>query len=378
MKILQVGKFYFPNAGGIETVVQNLSEGLVALGDQVTVLCSSYKTSSSIESINGVTVVRAPYFGKLFSQPLTPTLPFSIMRLVKQFDLVHFHSPNPLAETSALAIARAVPLVATYHADIVRQRALKPFYKPVLRAFLKRQRRVFVATHSHIENSEFIGDLGEKCSVIPFGISPSKLAPTARSRTLAAELRNRHGRFILFVGRLVEYKGLAHAIEAMAKLATTHPDWKLVIVGDGPLNQALRSQASQLGIQAKVHFEGHVESNEDLNAYYEACEIFLLPSITKAEAFGMVLLEAMSFAKPLVTTQLSSGVREVNQDGVSGIQVPVADAPALGAALAKLCASESLRARLGQGALARYNSNYTADAMVRAYREEYLEILSPK
>ena len=376
MKILQVGKFYFPSPGGIETVVQTLSEGLVRLGDEVSVLCAAETAKRSLETINGVKVIREPYFGSLLSQPLTPTLPLSLRRLVREFDLVNFHSPNPLSEVLGLTMNRSTPSTTTYHADIVRQRLLKPFYRPLLRTFLKRQRRIFVPTRSHIEQSEFIRDLGEHCSVIPFGIEPHRLRATGALKDRAAELRGKYGKFILFVGRLVEYKGLKYAIEAMAKLQHTHADWKLIIVGDGPLKAELSALAVASGIADRVILTGHVSSGDEILSYYEACEVFLLPSITKAEAFGMVLLEAMSFAKPLLTTRICSGVSEVNADGVSGIQVAPADAEALTQALSRLASDKTLRDKLGVGAKQRFDSLYTADAMVRSYRAQYDEVVN--
>ena len=373
MKILQVASYYAPTLGGMETVLQDLSEGLLAAGDQVTVLCASASHRGADEIMCGVRVLRSPSLGKLLSQPLTPLLPSALRRLHRSFDLVHLHMPNPLAEAAVASLPRGVPIVVTYHADVIRQKALKPFYGPVRRAVLERSRRIVVPTENHIRYSEVLPAFADKCTVVPFGIARARYLMTTASRARARELRDRLGRFVLFVGRLVYYKGLPQLIESMRDVDPTLG--RLVIVGDGPLRREVEAKVESLQLQERVTLAGAVPQAE-LNAYLEACQLLVLPSISRSEGFGMTQLEGMLFGKPLVTTRLPSGVQLVNVDGQTGLQVPPLDPRALAGALTRLLSDNALRVSMGAAALERVESRFSLDQMIRGYREAYRQALA--
>jgi rhamnosyl/mannosyltransferase len=261
-------------------------------------------------------------------------------------------------------------VVVTYHADVIRQRALRPLYGPVRRATLARSRRIVVPTENHIKYSEALPAFADRCVVVPFGISRARYRLTAASRARAAELRARHGRFVLFVGRLVYYKGLPQLIESMRGV-----DGQLVIVGDGPLRPEVERMIASLQLGGRVTLTGAVPQPE-LNAHLEACEVLVLPSTSRSEGFGMTQLEGMMFGKPLVTTRLPSGVQLVNEDGRTGIQVPPGDPAALAAALRRLLADSGLRAAMGAAAAARVASLFSLEQMIRGYRDVYRQALS--
>jgi rhamnosyl/mannosyltransferase len=168
---------------------------------------------------------------------------------------------------------------------------------------------------------------------------------------------------LLFVGRLVYYKGLHVLLEAAR-------EWPgmIVIAGDGPLEPTLRAQAAALGLGDRVQFAGRVP-DEELPAYYQACDAFVLPSIARTEAFGVVQVEAMAAGLPVVSTRLPTGVPWVNQDGVSGIVVTPDDASALGEALGRLGRDRDLRERLAAGARQRAEALFSRDRMVRIFRD---------
>jgi glycosyltransferase involved in cell wall biosynthesis len=353
----------------METVLQTLAEGLVARGDDVTVLCSAENARGADEVLAGVRVVRSPSLGKLLSQPMSLGLPVTLAKLAGSFDVVHLHMPNPLAELATLALPRRVPVVVTYHADINRQRALRPLYGPLRRAILARSRRIVVPTENHILFSEVLPRLRDKCVVVPFGIPAARYWLDDAARALADELRRRHGRFVLFVGRLVYYKGLSTLIEAARELEA-----HVVVVGDGPLRAQSQAKVDALGLGARVSLVGALEQAE-LNAYLEACAVLVLPSVSRAEGFGMTLLEGMLFGKPLVTSRLASGVQLVNEDGVTGLQVEPREPRALAAALARLLADDALRASMGAAGRARLEARFSLEQMVSGYRAVYEEAL---
>lgn len=370
MKILQVGKFYPPSPGGMETLIRNLSEGLVAAGDSVTVLCSGNSPRRVEETIGGVRVLRSPYFGKLLSQPLTPTLPAELLRQARGFDVVNVHTPNPLAEAASLALPSSVPLVLSYHSEIVRQRALLPLIAPVLKKVLKRSDRIVVATPRHVSESAFLTGVAEKCEVIPYGLVslPESPQDPATLRRMSA-LQARHGKFVLFVGRLVGYKGVSVLLRAMKSV-----DAKTVIVGDGPLRSELEAEARSLGIQDRVAFEGYVD-DAAIEAYFRACELLVLPSVSVNEAFGIVQVEAMACSKPTVSTLLDSGITEVAENGVTGLQVPPYDPEALAGAIQALLRDGSRLRQMGAAARRRFEERFTREKMVASYRELYARVL---
>lgn len=365
MRVLQIASFYAPTLGGMETVLQDLAEGLAAAGDDVTVLCAARGPVGARETRGGVTIRRSPSLGKWFSQPVTPLLPATLAWLRRSFDVAHLHMPNPLAELSAAVFTFGLPVVVTYHADIIRQRALWPLYGPTRRAILARAKRIVVPTEFHIRYSPVLSPLRDKCAVVPFGISCARYQLDADGAARVAALRARFGTFVLFVGRLVHYKGVAELVEAVRDV-----DAKLVIVGDGPLRPQTERAIDEAGLRERVTLVGSVSQSE-LNAYLEACALLVLPSVSRSENFGMILLEGMLFGKPLVTTRLLSGVADVNVDGETGLVVEPRDSRGLGQALRTLLADDALRARMGAAARARLDARFSLRQMVQGYRDVY-------
>jgi rhamnosyl/mannosyltransferase len=205
-----------------------------------------------------------------------------------------------------------------------------------------------------------------RVAVIPFGIPTERFRRLdTRQRELAARLRaSSAGPRVLFVGRLVYYKGVQVLLEAMAKSGGT-----LILVGEGPLEGELRRQAAALGIASRVVFAGRVE-NDDLPAYYHAADLFVLPSVARTEAFGVVQLEAMAAGVPVISTNLPTGVPWVNQHGDSGLVVEPGDVDGLSRAIQRLGTDKELRARLGAAASARAESFFSRRRMVQLFRDE--------
>jgi rhamnosyl/mannosyltransferase len=367
LRVLQIASFYAPTIGGMETVLRDLSEGLVARGDEVTVLCAAEGPRGARETRGGVTVVRSPSLGKWFSQPVTPLLPATLAWLRGSFDVVHVHMPNPLAELAAAALAGHAPVVVTYHADVIRQRALWPLYVPTRSAILSLARSIVVPTECHVRYSAVLAPLAHKCVVVPFGLSPERYRLDEAGRARVAALRSRYGAFVLFAGRLVHYKGLTELVESVRDV-----DGRLVVVGDGPQRALTESIIDEFHLRARVSLVGAV-SQAELNAYLEACAVLVLPSVSRSENFGMILLEGMLFGKPLVTTRLRSGVEAVNEDGVSGLVVEPRDPRALAGALNVLLADDARRAAMGRAARARLDSHFSLARMIDGYRAVYAE-----
>lgn len=362
MKILQVGKFYAPYKGGIETVVKSLSEGLQGQ-HRVEVIC--FADTSLKELQNGVPIHRTKELFRFASQPIHPLYPLKLIQMSAQADLVHIHSPNPFVE--ALSQFISTPIVVTYHSDVIRQKWALPFYTPFLKRFLARSKRIVVASQQSVDYSPFLGDFKKKVSIIPFGLP--RLLDTDSVKEKTKEFKKTFGDYLLFVGRLVDYKGVEVLLEA-----TKESKVPLVLVGTGPNENKLKEQAQRL--DSPVHFLGNVESQVDLSALMHASRALCLPSITRAEAFGMVLVEAMSCGKPVISTRLQSGVSSVNQEGISGLMVKPENPRELGLAISRLFSDESLYRKLSEGAAARYIERFTEQKMIASYVRVYEEVLS--
>jgi len=366
LRVLGVGKFYPPEYyGGLESAVVSLHAELVRRGVAVTCVVSAVRGAGGVSDVDGVRVVRARTLGLLLSQPLAPGFPALVHR--EAGDVVHLHHPNPLGDLAAVT-DRGRPLVVTQHSDVVRQRALWPLYGPLVRRSFTRARRVVVASEQYVAASRELAGFEAKVRVIPYGIPGGRFDPRPETTARAAELRASWGArdrpVVLAVGRLVSYKGFDVLLEAVRGL-----DAVAVIVGTGPLAGALRAAAGK-----NVVFAGRV-ADDLLPAYYRACDVFCLPSVTMAEAFGVVLLEAMASGKPLVTTSLPTGVSAVNRGGETGVVVPPGDAGALGDALRTLSGDAALRSAMGKRAREVFDREYTSGLMAERYLSVYREAL---
>jgi len=367
MKVLQLGKFYHPAVGGMETALKDICE---SLSDQIEFRVLVANTRFRTTHENGrIRVTRAASMGKLLSCPVAPSFP--LWAKSWKCDLMHVHLANPLAELSALMAPRDLPIVAHFHSDVVRPlpAAVRPVYKQFLHAFYRRANCIVVPSPRHIDISNFVPHYRQKCRVVPFGIRTSRFDLDEAGRRKVTELRDGLPT-VLFVGRLVPYKGVEFLIRAMADINA-----RLWIVGSGPLEDSLRSLARGKGIAGRVKFLGQV-SEEHLIAYYHACDVFALPSITTQEMFGLVQLEAMACRKPVISTNLPTGVPWVNQHGKTGYTVSPGNSDELAHCIRHVLSSRQLREELGEAGRARVERHFTSARMAQAMLQVYQETLS--
>jgi rhamnosyl/mannosyltransferase len=240
---------------------------------------------------------------------------------------------------------------------------------PIHQAVIRRAAALIASSPDYVESSLVLSRNRDRCRVIPFGIVSDGFR--ARDGETIAKIRQRYGRRILLaVGRMVYYKGFEHLVRAMK-----HIRGHLLIIGDGPLRTELERLAVACGVIDRISFLGRV-SQEEIIAYYHAADVFVLPSVARSEAFGIVQLEAMACGKPVVNTALASGVPYVSLDGVTGITVPPADAGALANAISRLLDDPYLRAKFGAAALRRAREEFNVELMARRTLELYREVLT--
>ena len=375
MRVLQFGRFWNAQYGGIERHVSLLGHGLAAQGVEVVNLVAASGRTWSDESQGLYRLVQAPSFGEAHSMALSPALVFKALALhrEKPFDIFHLHFPDPLSHLTSMLLPANVRRVITWHSDIIRQKRLLALYKPFQSRIVRQADALVAATQAHFDSSTQIpADVPAlRRHVIPYGLDYAPLELNARTAALRDELRHRAGgRGLVFaLGRHVYYKGFDVLIDALK-----HTDAFLILGGDGPLRPQLEQQAADLGFSDRICFAGRIPE-QDLGAYFHACDVFCLPSVEQSEAFGLVQLEAMACGKPVVCTQLNNGVNVVNVAGETGFAVPVRDALALGKCLARLLGDPVLRQRLGDQAL-EHTEKYSVPSMTASHLRLYQDLLS--
>lgn len=358
--VLQVNKFYWPVCGGVERVVQQLSEGLVRRTKTTVLTARDSRGGGKVEEINGVKVVRCGSLGTLFSMPISPSFLWKFAKEAKKSPVILLHMPFPMADLALLLSGYKGRVVLWWHSDIVRQKKLLKVISPLIRSTLRRADAVIVATKGHIEGSDWLGDYRGKCHILPFGVEPSilkKAAKTPNSKTSDSNFN------ILFVGRLVYYKGCDVLIKAFAAAARGIPEARLTLVGEGPLEEELKALAGRLKVGNRVEFKKGLSDSQLADAFSQ-CDIFVLPSVAKSEAFGLVQIEAMAFGKPVINTWLPSGVPYVSLDGQTGFTVPPSDEKALAEAILKLYYDPKKRMEMGKAAQKRALEDFSMERML--------------
>lgn len=366
MRILHLSKYYHPYRGGIEKVIKELSENAVSEGHEVTVICANESNKRVEEFIKGVRVIRLPKWTSIFSQPVTPSVFFEVGEWFKKTDVVHLHTPNPLFEAACLAYEIPCPLIVTYHCEVMKARTLNNLYMPISKGVLKKADKILVATQFHIDFSKWLKEFESKCEVIPFGIEPKHNIRTLEMNSHLNFIKEKYGRYFLFIGRMVSYKGIHILLEAMKDV-----DQNLVLIGKGPLLEAMKEMSRRLGLEKRVHFVGAIEADQEFAAYLHGADAVVLPSINEAEAFGLVLLEAMSCKKPVITTDLKSGVRYVNVAGVTGLSVPPSDIQALAKAMNSMRLDDEMRLAMGSAAYKHFLENFLVSESFRRHFNVY-------
>ena len=374
IRILQVAKWCSPYIGGIERVVEDIADSVKKRTEMTILVCADGKETEIETRADGVTVIRAGVLGKLFSMPISYKYLYWFGHLSKRADILQFHAPFPIADL-ALFLHHNKNAVKTvwWHSDVVRQKKLMMVYKPLMKWFLKNVDKIYVAGESIMKYSKYICDMKDKVSVIPFGLKEEEYLDIPLTPVLTEKLNDKKNKKILFVGRLVYYKGVDTLISAFDGVENA----ELFIVGDGALNDQLKKQAAKLPCAENIHFLGALD-DADLRSAYNDCDFFVLPSVSTSECFGIVQLEAMIYGKPVINTSLKTAVPEVSLNGISGITVEPKNVQQLRAAMKTLCSNDALRKKYGEGARERIHNLYNLRVMAKSLYESYSKLYNEK
>ena len=359
MRILHIGKFYPPEYGGIESVTESLATEQAAAGMKVVVVCFSRRLNG-VQISEGVEIHRCKTRLAFASQPMSVSFLFRMIALARNADIIHVHLPNIVAMVGLLLFFNRKPIVLHWHADILGHGFLGTLVRPLEYLTLWKASAVVVTSRAYAAASTALKSFAEKISVIPIGIKDldKQVAPKADIPA-----------YVLLVGRLVPYKGFDVLIKAMPQLKY---DVEVRIVGEGPQRETLESLAVDAGVSGRVSFLGRL-SLEELQQQLQGATIFCLPSLDRAEAFGVVLLEAMRASRAIVATEIKgSGVPWVN---ASGINVVPGDIDALASAINLLLGDPNLRDRLGAEGRSRFLSEFSLATMNERFLSLYFELL---
>jgi rhamnosyl/mannosyltransferase len=361
VKILHVFKDYFPPThGGIEHLVHDLAHGL---SDRMqTVVLTSSRSRRLVHDWDGeVEVIRAPEWFRISTAPVAPSW-IGLLREIPA-DVIHFHMPNPTGELAYLAARSKRPCVATYHADVVRLGAGLPLYAALARRFMSHMNRIVLSSPPMLESVRALRTLRDRCVSIAGGID---VEAWAKRPPRADEIRNEvGGPIVLFLGRLRHYKGVEVLVEAMQKVDAT-----LLVGGEGPEHAHIARAVERFGVGGRVRMLGPLP-NDERAAYYHAADVFVLPSISRGEAYGIVLLEAMACGTPVISTELGTGTSWVNRNGETGLVVPPRDPVGIAEAVNEILGDDAMRATMSDNARRRVRDSFTLGKMLDAHASLY-------
>jgi len=378
MKILNITKYFYPKYGGIEKRNFYVSKFL-AKKHKVYVSTSKHDENlNDFEIVEGINVIRHKIFLKAFNDVFYFGIIKDILKI--NYDIVHVDLPDPINSIFAFfaSIIKGKPLIITYHADIEKEEFEKfpaslilKFYNVVLKFILKKAKKIFVTSKEYAKSSNILRNLKfededkeGKLILSPNFVCEKELDYDKNEiEKIRKNFENK--KIVLFVGRLVKYKGVEYLIKAFNEIK--NPEIVLLIIGDGPLRKYLENLASNKNIK----FLGKVEN---LNPYYALCDVFVLPSITRQEAFGIALIEAMFFGKPCITTNIDSGMKYVVDYGNAGILVKEKNVDELRDAIIKLIENENLRKEIGEKARKRVLENFTDKIVLEKFEREIEKI----
>ena len=379
LKVLQLGKLYYPVTGGIEKTMQQIAEGIKDNVDSC-VLAAQPKGKAYGAIVNGVKVYYAKSWGTVASLPISIDLVRYLCRHAKEYDVIHLHVPFPLGDLACLLSGYKGKLIVYWHSDIVRQKQFLLLYKPLMKWLLKRADVILAATEGNIIGSKWIRPYKWKCRTVPFGLSKNIEKSSDRfwllqqnEKIIRQSIEKQNGGLkLLFIGRLVYYKGCDVLIKAIDLLG--EQDIEVVIVGTGILEQELKRYVDDKKIKCNITFMGFVEE-DDLCVMIEECDVFVFPSTENSEAFGLVQLEAMAYGKPVINTSLPTGVPWVSLNGVTGLTVSPGNVQELADAILWMKYHPVERIEMGKRAREWVKKEFTEEKMNQSLLEIYKEDL---
>jgi glycosyltransferase involved in cell wall biosynthesis len=370
LNILHLGKYYYPAKGGIETVVKNLAEYSARQGNFVTVLC--FSQVNGVEHISNVKIVKSRQLLKLNSQPISFVYFFQGIYQSWKADIIHVHTPNFLALFILIFLKSKSNIIIHWHSDVIIPK-VNPLLKCIEELALKKSNRIICTSMEYAQTSRPLSPFFEKITIIPIGIEEPNTITMENNQFQDLETIIAERSVILSVGRLVPYKGFKYLIEASKHF---QKDIVTIIVGSGPEYESLQCQIDESNLSNNVILTGQL-SDERLKYLYTRAKIFCLPSINRSEAFGVVLIEAMSYKLPLVTFDIpGSGVTSLNKDYYNGRIAKLNNSKSLYSCLNYLVNHVDKRIQYGKNSFFDFSTLYTNNKSCERTNKLYESLLT--
>lgn len=369
VRVLQLGKFH-PIKGGVEKVMYTFMLGLSSRGIVCDMLCASDDDEVGTTPINSrSSLIKVKTVAKKSSTMIAPQMVVMLRKICHRYDLIHIHLPDPMAVLALMFSGYKGKVIVHWHSDILKQRVLLQFFKPLQAWVLRRADLILGTSPTYVAQSRFLRHFQHKTTYLPIGVRERSPEPE-----LVEIIRSQYpGKKIVYsMGRLVAYKGYEYLIEAASLLPD---DYVVLIGGTGPLKAELQDMVRKYQLQHKVFILGFIPREVE-SAYYGACDVFCLSSTIKTEAYAIVQVEAMSCGRPIVATRIEgSGVPWVNEHGTSGLNVTPRSSKDIAIAVQMICEDEHLYERFSLGALHRYHKLFTLEAMTEGLVSHYRQVL---
>lgn len=367
MKVLHFYKAYLPESkGGVEQAINQIARSGSLFGVDVEVLSLSLNKKNSNKVDNHLAHYCLTNF-EIASTPFSLSAFFRLKELIKTADIIHYHFPYPFADMLHFITRIQKPSVLTYHSDIVKQKYFYKIYHPLMNKFLASVDHIVATSPNYLKTSKVLTRFKEKVSVIPLGLDKTSY-PRPSKGDLAYWKEKFRKKFFLFVGVMRYYKGLHILIEAATK-----SNYSIVIVGSGPMERELKFKVKKEGIN-NIHFVGSVSDVDKVSLFILSYAI-VFPSHLRSEAFGISLLEGSMYGKPLISCEIGTGTSYININGETGLVVEPNNPEALNKAMDYLWKNPAIAKKMGERALKRYKTYFTAIKNYELYHNLYIRLI---
>jgi glycosyltransferase involved in cell wall biosynthesis len=364
MRILQTPARLFAT-GGVESYVRNLSNELVGMGHEVSVICAD--TSRDNEANERINTKFLRTAGKVANTNITPALPLALLR--ENFDILHTHLPTPWSADWSAIVSKLKnrPLVLTYHSDIAGKGPAhyvsRAYNLTMLRLLIMNADKIIVTRPGYL--SKHLEGQKKKLAVIPIGVDTRIFRPLVTKKM--GDIF-----FLSVLDEYHEFKGLDVLLGAIRIMKMEFPDLKLIVGGVGALKEYYMNVSKSMGLGGNVEFVGHVPQ-EKLAEYYNSCRLFVLPSTDPTrETFGIVLLEAMACEKPVVATEIAGAAEDI-LGNKAGLVVSPGDKVELAEAMLRILRNQELATKMGSAGRRmvekKYNWRRVAEQTSKLYEE---------
>jgi len=375
MRILHIYRTYYPDSqGGIQQAIRHICLATQAYGAESRIFTLSPNPNpKKISSTEGLVIRSRSWMAPASCDLSGLSSLLEYQELIAWADVIHYHFPWPFLDVLELFNFSKKPRVLTYHSDIVKQKFLKKIYSLLMHRTMRAMSAIITTSPNYLNSSPVLRRyfLRNQVTLIPLGMARFQSKEKNSDEFTSDYLQQvgvKSGEYLLFIGVLRYYKGV-HSLVAAAKSIKG----SIVIAGDGPQAKIVR-ELSKMNQITNIIFLGKV-SEKQKHALLKNCLALVLPSHLRSEAFGMVLIEASMYAKPMISCEIESGTSYVNIHGITGLVVPPNDPAALSEACNSLIKDRVLTNQMGKAALERYELLFSATSLGKAHIDLYSKLL---